>query len=71
MIKAVLLGKGDIFLLFSLCRCQLLLLLPFTVLSETREVSWETLHAKYLSHPRSTADWIELGKEFEKEWLFP
>lgn len=41
------------------------------IIRETCEALWAVLHTEYLSHPRSTADWVELGKEFEKDWNFP
>ena len=41
------------------------------MLRETCDGIWEALNETYICPPKSTKDWVEIGKEFEEEWNFP
>lgn len=41
------------------------------ILRETCDGIWEALNKIYVCPPKTTKEWVGIGKEFEEEWNFP
>ncbi|XP_044584731.1 protein ALP1-like [Cotesia glomerata] len=41
------------------------------IINETCQVIWNCLYKKVLPYPLETTDWLEISKEFDRQWQFP
>lgn len=41
------------------------------IINETCQVIWNCLYKKVLPYPLETPDWLEISKEFDRQWQFP